>query len=688
MRGSRAIRRAPRRAPGVLAALLAVAAVAGLCSCGPRAEPRAPDVILITFERLRWEDLSPWGGAVQAPGFGRLAERSARFTRAVTCAPGGAPAALTVLTGAMPLVHGVRGRDDGRLSAQARSLASRMRARNYATGAFLQSDDVTAFMRADRDFQAWDGPVAGFPTGHPGASARRGVDETVAAGLAWLMDQPADRAGFLWLSLAEPATPELTAVERASRLGDVDRVVAAVLDRARARGASRGVAPVLVACNLSSHGPDPSRAADEAFRLEAAALRVRVLVEAEGMPAGDVAGLAGLDEVADLVESLVGGLPSRLRDLASGSGRPREAVLAGSIQPAICCGAEPIRVAMGPEGEPVADHPLVAQSIASDAGWPGGHGGPTAADVTSGYLAADAAYSLARQGRVEDAIAAFRAMDASAAAFPVSRVGLGLALMAAGDPAAAGETFAAMAGQTRPGTFAWGQARLGLARAARRAGELAKAVAVIDEIVAASPDDLRALSWRAEMSEAAGDRQGAVASVLALVEHDPENPQAQAELGRLLLMIGRPREAARALDAASRRRPTDPVLLLASADAFAASGDWWSALDKIDRRIRLYGSGPDTDFATARCWRDTHRWTLAAEYFARYVEARPDEARGRLGLAEALLYAGDERGLAEWRRARDLAPADPTPCGVLRRWVAQGGGLAPADLAAECPGSG
>ena len=131
------------------------------------------------------------------------------------------------------------------------------------------------------------------------------------------------------------------------------------------------------------------------------------------------------------------------------------------------------------------------------------------------------------------------------------------------------------------------------------------------------------------------------------------------------------------------------MLLLASADAFAAAGDWWSSLDRIDRRVTLHGAGPETDFATARCWRDTQRWSLAAEYFGRYVAARPEDARGRLALAEAKLFSGDPTGMDEWRRARALAPADPAACGVLRRWaMATGQQEAAAAAVAECASSG
>lgn len=673
--------------------LPAVAAAAALLlpGCAARKAKPSPDVVLVTIDRLRWEELAPWGGAVEAPALAELNAGSARFVRAVTPAPGGAPAALSVLTGLLPKDHGVRVRDDGRLSPAAQSLADRLGARGWATGAFLQDDQVTLFMQADRGFDAWDAPAPGFPTGHPGASLSRGAEETVAAGIQWLRKLPDERAGLLWIELSEPAPPEIQGPDRATRLGELDRLAGALLRAARARGESRGVAPIVIACNLSSHGPDPSRAAAEAFVLAEPALRVRVLASAPGLPKGDVAGLAGLDEVAPLAEALATGGSSRLLDLARGRGDEREHVIASTLVPHESMGVEPLKVAVRAQGEPAGrSDAAVAESLASDTQWPGGHGDPSAASALEAYLALDAAWTALRQGRRDDALAAFEAAaPAGAPAPPDARAGLGLALVMASRPKDALAPFAALAAQGAPGSLAWTQGRLGTALAAGAMGDAPAAQAALGDILARTPGDLRALTWQAQTSERSGDRAGAVRFVLAIVEQDPDNPIALAMLGRLYMASGKPREAADAFDAALQRQPTHPGLLLQAADALSSARDWWSAMDRINERVRLYGPSPETDLATARCWRETGRWEATEAALARYVAAMPQDPRGRVGLGEAQLYLGKEKeaaGRAELRRARELAPGDPSACETLKSWARATGRDTAAEASAEgCP---
>lgn len=663
-------------------------------ACAGCGRDAPPDVVIVTIDRLRWEELSPWGGTVAAPALESLKRSAASFDDAASLAPGGAPAAITVLTGRPPSHHGVRAPDEGRVDRATQSLADRLGSQGWATGAFLQTDQVTVFMQADRAFAAWDAPDPGFPTAHPGASRRRGIEETVAPALHWLRRVPEDQPALAWVHLAEPAPPEMSQADRAARLGELDRMVGALLDGARARGRERGVPPILISCNLSSHGADPARAAAEAFLMDAAALRVRVLCEARGLPPRSVRGLAGLDEVAGLAEALATGAgASRLLDMARGGGERRETVVAASLLPLTSVGARPLAVALRETGPARADDDAVTAALASDASWPQGLSETAPEGALPAFLDIDAAWTLLRRGRTAEAAEGFRARAEGSPAPPGARVGLGLALLGASresGPAPATqalEQFRALEAESRPGSFLRTQARLGQAQAARSLGDVALARAALDAILADDRADLRALTWLAEAAEASGDRKSAVESLLAMVEQDPDNPYANTALGRLYLGIGRPRDAAAALERALQRQPTNPQLMLAAADALASAGDWWTALDRINERITLYGASPETDFATARCWRDTGRWELAAEYFGRYAKARPEDPRGHLGLGEALLNFGrQDDGLAALRRARDLAPQDPAACGILARYGRSSGADVAAQAAAlSCP---
>src|SRR5512135_3920105 len=98
---------ADRRRLGIgLAVFLVAVAAAGLLLLRPRTRP---NVLLVTIDTLRADHVGCYGDSAAAtPVLDALAARGVRFTTAVAHVPLTGPSHASILTGLLPLAHGVR----------------------------------------------------------------------------------------------------------------------------------------------------------------------------------------------------------------------------------------------------------------------------------------------------------------------------------------------------------------------------------------------------------------------------------------------------------------------------------------------------------------------------------------------------------------------------------------------------
>ena len=105
---------------------------------GPRVPARG--VVLITLDTTRLDRLSRYGFAdANMPALDRLAHEGVVFNQATTVAPLTLPAHTSLLTGLLPLRHGVRDNASAPLSIVHVTLAEILEARSYRTAAFVES---------------------------------------------------------------------------------------------------------------------------------------------------------------------------------------------------------------------------------------------------------------------------------------------------------------------------------------------------------------------------------------------------------------------------------------------------------------------------------------------------------------------------------------------------------------------
>jgi arylsulfatase A-like enzyme len=124
-----------------LIALAAALAGAALVSLAPRDAPGAgaaaagaPSILLLTVDTLRPDALDLAENGSRTPALAALARDSLVFEQARSAGPWTKAGIASLLTGLSPLVHGVTERES-RLPDEIQTLAERLRARGYRTGA-------------------------------------------------------------------------------------------------------------------------------------------------------------------------------------------------------------------------------------------------------------------------------------------------------------------------------------------------------------------------------------------------------------------------------------------------------------------------------------------------------------------------------------------------------------------------
>jgi hypothetical protein len=113
---------------GVFLALLLPAG----CSPGP-----SDRILLVTIDTLRADHLGYAGHDVETPNLDALSRSGAIFTHAVSAAPLTLPSHSTILTGLYPTRHGARNNGTFTLASGVETIAERLKASGYSTGAFV-----------------------------------------------------------------------------------------------------------------------------------------------------------------------------------------------------------------------------------------------------------------------------------------------------------------------------------------------------------------------------------------------------------------------------------------------------------------------------------------------------------------------------------------------------------------------
>lgn len=337
--------------------LLVLAAVATLAGCGH--SPKAPAavstavpkrIVLVTIDTWRSDALGASGsGRVKTPNLDAFAKGGLYCPKAWSSATLTAPSHATLLTGLEPYHHGVRDNHGFRLSSSIPTLASLLRENGYATAAFVSAHPLARIIGLDNGFTVYDDRCAPgdllsvVPRWRPGA-------ETVEAARAWLRTAP--ERFFLWVHLYEPhdpyAPPEpyKTAYREAPYFGEVayaDELVGRL--KAAMGAAGENEALWIIGGDHGESLGDHGEATHGLFVYDQTA-RVPLIVWAPGsIPAGQRE-FARLVDVTPTVLALAG-LPQPAgldgRALVGGAAPTSETAYVETMYPFLDFGVAPVR---------------------------------------------------------------------------------------------------------------------------------------------------------------------------------------------------------------------------------------------------------------------------------------------------------------------------------------------------------
>ena len=201
--------RAPRTARMVLWAL-ALAASDGGCRKAPEQPLPAvsnPDIVLITIDTLRYDALGFTGNPrVATPNLDRIAREGIVFSNAHAHNVMTLSSHVNILTGLYPYQHGVRNNQGFRLARGIPTLATFLKARGYATGAFIGAFPLDSRFGLSRDFDVYDQRYPQGANEYDFTVAERSGPEVVAAARQW-RTSVRGRPSLLWVHLYDCHSP-------------------------------------------------------------------------------------------------------------------------------------------------------------------------------------------------------------------------------------------------------------------------------------------------------------------------------------------------------------------------------------------------------------------------------------------------------------------------------------------------
>jgi choline-sulfatase len=270
------MKRTTRVALGLLAIAVVLGVTGGVVYLRSAAHVRAlhhlkgDNILLITLDTTRADRLGCYGyTGAETPVLDGLAHDGVMFEHCITPTAFTLPSHCSIMTGEYPATHGVRINGDLALADAQTTLAERLSAQGYRTGAFVAAFVLDGRWGLKQGFEHYDDNFD-LKAGEQldlARTQRRG-DKVVDAALKWL-DQTDARPFFAWVHLYDPHTPYEPPEPWRSRWNDslghlydgeiafADSQVGRLLDWLESKGLGKKTIVVVVGDHgegLGSHG--------------------------------------------------------------------------------------------------------------------------------------------------------------------------------------------------------------------------------------------------------------------------------------------------------------------------------------------------------------------------------------------------------------------------------------------------
>ena len=260
----------PRRKPVRLLAVILVVIAGAVAIWFFRRDAVKPgccagdNVLLITLDTTRADHLPAYGYQnIRTPNFDALAASGFVFEDAISHAPITLTSHASILTGRLPIAHGLHDNSGYFLALKENTLAEVLKSDGYSTGAFVSAFILDSRRQLNQGFDTYNDHFAQseYQQINPRDIQRRG-EETEAEASRWL-EQQKGKKWFLWMHLYDPHDPydppEPFKTQYAGRLYDgeiayTDDVVGRLLTKLDSIGAKDNTVIVLTADHGESLG--------------------------------------------------------------------------------------------------------------------------------------------------------------------------------------------------------------------------------------------------------------------------------------------------------------------------------------------------------------------------------------------------------------------------------------------------
>ena len=614
--------------------------------------PQNPDqnVLLVTIDTLRGDALGCDGGPARTPNIDAVAASGIRFSFAHAQAVVTLPSHASILTGTFPFEHGFRENSGYRLKPGMPTLATALKARGFATGAFVAAFPLDARFGLTPGFDVYDGRFDD-PSGGGFIITERPAATVVGHASEWIRAQ--SQRWFAWVHVYEPHAPyrppppfdrEYAAQPYYGEVAAADRALGPLFDLARA--SSR---PTLVVVT-GDHGEalgDHGESTHGLFAYESTLHVPLIVADFKGSdPSGtvDAHPVAHVDILPTVLDAVGApappNLPGRsLRTSAARGGLDARGSYFEAMSPMLDYGFAPLAGVLAGREKYI--------------------------DLPSTEL-----YDLVRDPRETTNLATrsperVRTLEARLGDFHAIAPGA----QRAEDPDVArrlqslGYVSGGAARKTHytdnddPKRLVDIDRRMHDAVALDEDGRTPDAMTLYRGILAERPEMMAAARHLAFDYWRTGDAPSAIDVLRAALKAGP-TPGAEIQLGTYLIEAGRAPEALALLEHAVAADPTLDALN-ALGIATARSGRPAAALAVFNRSLQIDPDNPLTHENIGTIYLDEGRLADARAEFERALRSNPASAQGHAGLAVVAIKSGDRAGaIASWKRAVELDPAN------------------------------
>jgi arylsulfatase A-like enzyme/Tfp pilus assembly protein PilF len=164
--------------------------------------------ILITLDTTRADRIGCYGfKRIETPNIDFFASRGVKFERCYSQTPLTLPSHATIMTGTLPLFHGVRDNGGFILPPQLKTLAELFKEKGYETGAFVAAYVLDSKWGLNQGFDYYfdQFDLSKFEKISLG-TVQRPANEVIDEVLPWL-EKKKDKKFFTWIHLYDPHTP-------------------------------------------------------------------------------------------------------------------------------------------------------------------------------------------------------------------------------------------------------------------------------------------------------------------------------------------------------------------------------------------------------------------------------------------------------------------------------------------------